>query len=118
MTQIKPYSKNKSIGIPEGQIISLKEYKKAVKAKKGRNKYNATKQNYNGYNYDSKLEAAYARELDYRLQLGEIENWERQVRLDLVVKGILWRSYKIDFKVYHFNNPPEYVEVKGVQTII
>jgi len=113
---VKPYSKNKSIGLPEDSTMSVKDYLEAVKRKKSRNKYHASKSNYNGYNYDSKLEAAYARELDDRLKLGEIKDWERQVKLPLMIKGKLWRNYKIDFKIIHFNKPPEYVEVKGFPT--
>jgi len=111
----KQYTKNQSIGIPEN-AVGIKEYKDAVKAKKGRNKYNAKKTNINGYIYDSQLEASYGIELEHRLALGEIKSYERQIRLDLVINGKKWRSYKIDFKVHHFDSPPEYVEVKGFPT--
>lgn len=112
----KPYSKNKSIGIPEDCQMTSKEYKEAMKKQSSKNKYNSSKATYNGYTYDSKLECAYAKELDMRLQLGEIESWERQVNLDLRINGQPWRHYKIDFKVNHFEGPPDYVEVKGFQT--
>lgn len=116
MSFAKPYSKNKSIGIPEDCQMTVKEYKEAVKVKKNRNKYNAKSCYYNGYNYHSKLEAAYAKELDCKLQLAEIKSWERQVPLELRIDGHPWRTYVIDFKVQFFEGPPEYVEVKGVQT--
>lgn len=112
----KPYSKNKSLGIPEGENMTAKEYKEALKARGRNNKYNAKKATYNGYNYDSKLEAAYARELDLRKELGEVEKWERQVPLDLRLNGKTWRTYKIDFKVYYPDGKIEYVEVKGFPT--
>ena len=113
---IKPYPKNKSIGLPEDCKMSSKEYKEAMKVQSKKNKYNASKASYNGYTYDSNLEAAYASELDIRLKLGEIKGWERQIPLRLEIEGKLWRTYKIDFKVNHFNKPPEYVEVKGFPT--
>lgn len=112
-----PYSKNKSIGIPEGSEMTANEYKEAIKARGRNNKYKAKKSTYNGYTYDSNLEAAYAKELDQRMGLGEVEKWERQVPLDLKVNGKHWRTYKIDFKVYYPNGAIEYVEVKGFPTV-
>lgn len=113
---IKPYSKNQSIGIPENYMTNS-DYKNAVKAKRKRNKYNAKSTIYNGFTYDSKLEAAYAQELDYRLTLGEIKAWQRQVRLSLDNEhGDHFAHYIIDFRVEHFDRPVEYVEVKGKAT--
>ena len=110
-----PYPKSKSIGIPDNEM-SIQDYKKSVKAKKSRNKYNRKRSSYNGFIYDSALEAAYAVELDHRLNLGEIKDWHRQVKLELDVNGKHWRNYFIDFKVEYFDRPPEYVEVKGMAT--
>ena len=114
--ELKPYSKNQSLNLPEDNTMTVKEYKEAVKALKSRNKYNARSAIYKGVTYHSKLEAAYAQELDYRKTLAEIKDWEPQVRLDLKVKGKLLRSYWIDFKVIYFDRPPDYVEVKGAKT--
>ena len=117
MSHTKPYTKNQSLGLPEGNTISVKEYREAQKKQSQKNKYNASKAGYNGIVYDSQLEAAYAKELDIRLSLGEIESWERQVKLELKINGKFWRNYKIDFKVNYFGDrPPEYVEVKGFPT--
>lgn len=116
MREIQPYSKNKSVGLPEDSTMTSKEYKEAMKIQSRKNKYNASKSNYNGYNYDSKLEAAYAQELDMMLKLGEIESWERQVKLPLKINGKTWRNYKIDFKINHHKGAPDYVEVKGFPT--
>ena len=76
---------------------------------------NAKKTEYNGYKYDSKLEAGYAQELDLRKKAGDILDWERQVILNLEVNGYLVCTYKIDFIVYH-EGETEYVECKGYPT--
>ncbi len=81
-----------------------------------KNKYNATRTTYGGYNYDSKLEASYAMELDWRIKAGEVKEFQRQYRFDLTVNGKTWRSYKIDFRVELTDGSFEYVEVKGFPT--
>ena len=53
-----------------------------------RNKFNATKAEYNGYIYDSKKEASYAMELDWMIKAGEVERFERQHKIDLMVNGV------------------------------
>src|ERR1039458_6706049 len=42
-------------------------------------KYNAIRSVYNGYPYDSKFEAAYAMQLDWRVKAKEIKAWDRQL---------------------------------------
>lgn len=81
-----------------------------------KNKYGATKQHYNGYSYDSKLEASYAQELDWLIKANEIERWERQFKLSLDVNGIHICNYYVDFKVYYIDGRIEYHEVKGYET--
>lgn len=81
-----------------------------------RNKYNAKSTNYNGYNYDSKKEAEYAMDLDWKIKAGLVKNFERQVKLDLRVNDIHICNYFIDFKVYYKDDHIEYVEVKGFET--
>lgn len=80
------------------------------------NKYSAIKQTYGGYRYDSKFEASYAMDLDWRIKAKEVLSYQRQYRLDLVIKGVFWRSYKIDFRVETAEGWFEYVEVKGFPT--
>jgi len=46
-------------------------------------KYNAVRSVYNGYPYDSKFEAQYAMELDWRLKAGEIKAWDRQFPIEI-----------------------------------
>lgn len=81
-----------------------------------RNKYNAQSQVYNNYRYDSRKEATYAIELDWRIKAGEITKWERQHKISIDVNGIHICNYYIDFKVYYPNEKIEYVEVKGFET--
>ena len=41
-------------------------------------KFNASKQEYKGEKFDSKLEVGFVKELEVRLQAGERFTWERQ----------------------------------------
>lgn len=77
---------------------------------------NAKKNNYNGYIYDSKFEASYAKELDLRVKAKDIKNYDRQVTLELIVNGYIVCRYRIDFIVYHNDGIIEYVECKGWPT--
>jgi hypothetical protein len=83
--------------------------------KKG-NKYNNTKQLYNGSRYDSKKESSYAQELDLRVKAKDIKSWEKQFNLELRVNGYKICSWKIDFKIIHNDDSIEFVEVKGFET--
>lgn len=80
------------------------------------NKYNASKSFYNGYWYQSKLEAGYAQELDLRVKAKDIKSWERQVRVSLDVNGYHITNYIVDFKVLHNDDTIEWVECKGMET--
>lgn len=77
---------------------------------------NAKKTEYNGYLYDSKLEASYAADLDLLIKAGEIKSFDRQVNLDLEVNGYVVCQYRIDFIIHHNDDTLEYVETKGVAT--
>lgn len=83
---------------------------------KYQNKYKAKKQEFNGIQYHSKKEAAYAHELSIRKAAGEIKDWERQTKISLDVNGKHIANYYIDFVVYHNCETLEYVEVKGFET--
>jgi len=78
-----------------------------------RNKYGSSKQTYNGYSYDSKLEASYAQELDWLIKAGEVKKWERQHKISIDINGVHITNYYIDFKVYFTDGRIEYHEVKG-----
>lgn len=106
----KPYPKQKS-------TITSKEYREEYLSNvQKKSKYKNVKQEYNGVMYDSKLEAKYAQELDFLIDAGEVEKWERQVKLGLSVHGTHVTNYYIDFKVYKPDGEIEYVEVKGYKT--
>lgn len=83
---------------------------------KSGNKYHAKSTQYNGITYHSKFEAAYAEALDLSLKKGDIDGWDRQVRLDLSVNGQHITNYYIDFIIFHNDGSREYVECKGFQT--
>jgi hypothetical protein len=80
------------------------------------NKYGSTKQTYNGYSYDSKLEAAYAQQLDWMIEAKEVEKWERQYKISIDVGDIHICNYFIDFKVFFTDGRVEFHEVKGYET--
>lgn len=80
------------------------------------NKFNAISSIYNGIPYDSRFEASYAQELDWRLRSKEIVKWERQVPIRLEVNGHLVKTTKVDFLVHHKDGSKELVETKGMET--
>lgn len=80
------------------------------------NKYHSVRSEYGGYFYQSKLEAAYAQELDLRLKAKQIKGWRRQPRFALEVNGRLIKHYKPDFEITHRDGSRELVECKGMWT--
>lgn len=78
--------------------------------------FNTAKVKTNGTQYDSKFEAAYAQQLDYRVKAGEIEAYDPHYRIPLEVNGYKVCDYYIDFAVYHKDGTVEYVECKGYPT--
>jgi hypothetical protein len=81
-----------------------------------RNKFNNKRTEYNGNMYDSKREADYAQNLDWRKKAREILKWERQESIQLIVNGVLVTTYRVDFVVTLANGVKEYHEVKGMIT--
>lgn len=79
-----------------------------------RAKYHNHSQIYNGHTYDSKLEARYAAELDYRLKAKDIKGWERQIKIDLKVNGTHIANYYIDFIVQEKDGHYNFTEIKGL----
>ena len=80
------------------------------------NKFNNVKQTYNGHNYDSKLEAEHAYNLDLLIDMGVVNTWNRQVKISLDLNGIHICNYFIDFEVFFNDGRKEYHEVKGAET--
>jgi hypothetical protein len=85
-------------------------------ARVGKQKYNARTSIYNGYPYDSGLEAKVAMELDWRLKGGDIKGWERQYPIEIrSPHGELIRRHKVDFRVTLNDDSYELVEAKGME---
>jgi len=80
------------------------------------NKYGAKITEYNGIKYHSKREATYAEQLDWKVKLGEIKSWTRQIRIPLVVSKHLICTYILDFIVVANDDHKQYIEVKGFET--
>jgi len=83
--------------------------------KKPYNKYGAKKTEYNGVKFDSKKEADYCRDLDYKILLKEVISYEKQVRIRCEVNGKKICDYIIDF-IVTYPDRVEYVDVKGFKT--
>lgn len=84
-----------------------------------KNKYNNVRQTYNGYNYDSKLEAQTAARLDMmKKAIGrdKVKYWERQYKISLDVNGVHIANYFIDFKVEFVDGRQEFWESKGMES--
>lgn len=99
--------------------ITAKQYREErfkYTRKKGR--FHNVSQMYNGQRYDSKLEAKYAQDLDWRIDAGEVKEWDRQVKLELTMHGHKLCRYYIDFKVTMADDSIQYVEVKGYPTML
>lgn len=82
---------------------------------KSKNKYNAKSTNYNGMKFDSKGEAGYCEQLDWRIKAGEIQGYERQVKIPLKVNGVLIFNYIADFVVTGKHGEKEIHEYKGLR---
>lgn len=82
------------------------------------NKFNAVRQTYKGFSYDSKREARHAAELDWMIKAKEVKKWERQVKISLDVNGVHIANYFMDFVVYFTDGRVEYHEVKGAETML
>jgi DNA-binding sugar fermentation-stimulating protein len=70
---------------------------------------------YDGIVYDSKAEMRYAQELDLRVKAREIDAWERQWPIPLIVNGVRVTTVRVDFLVHHNDGSEEFVEVKGFE---
>lgn len=82
----------------------------------GTTKYHNKRQEYNGYQYMSKLEADVAYQLDMRIKAKEVKSYQRQVKIPLDVKGHHICNYIIDFVVKCTDGTTEYTEAKGFET--
>lgn len=84
-----------------------------------RNKWGkARKTQVDGKGYDSKFEAAQARDLGLLLRAGKIAGFETHKRIPLEVNGFHVSDYYIDFVVHHLDGSTEYIETKGLKTAV
>lgn len=83
-----------------------------------RAKYGNTKTVYDGFKFDSKKEAAYAQQLDWRVKARDIKSYEKQVVFHLVVDGKKVCKYISDFIITHNDGSKEVVDCKGVKTAV
>lgn len=81
-------------------------------------KYGNIPTEYRGVKYDSKREAAYARDLDFLLheKNGKLKEWQRQVVVDLVVNERRVCKIIVDFLEIYHDGHERYVEIKGTET--
>ena len=89
---------------------------KEFKSYQKRNKFNAKSCYYNGRRYDSKLEASYAIELDWRKKAGEIKEIVPQYKIDIRINNNHICNYYMDFKLIMPDGTIEMHEVKGMET--
>ena len=78
-----------------------------------RYKYYSTKKA-NGF--DSKFEAGKAQELELLKKAGEIVDYQKQVKIPLIVNNYIICNYYMDFVVEHNDGTLEYLEMKGFAT--
>lgn len=81
-----------------------------------KNKYRSVSSSYNGIQFHSKAECAYAIELDMRKKAGDIKDWSRQIKVSLDVNGYHITNYFVDFEITHNDDSSELIEVKGFET--
>lgn len=81
-----------------------------------RNKFKAVKQKIDGYTFDSKKEASYYTQLQWRLKAGEIKEIIKQKSLQLYCNDKPICKYLIDFCVITSKDEIELIEVKGFET--
>jgi len=87
-----------------------------------------------GSQFDSNKEGGEARDLDRKLEKGEIKRYQKQFRVDFFIKYIdnnpviianpddpndrrystFFKSYLVDFMVVHNDDTIEFIEVKGL----
>jgi len=85
---------------------------------RSKNKYKALPAYYNGFTYASIKEMKYAMDLDFRKKVHDIKDWDKQIKIPLIVNGVKVCTYIPDFKVIHNNDTIELVEVKGFKTSV
>lgn len=85
-----------------------------------RGKFGSVTATYEGVVYHSRAEALYAAQLDTlkkaHLPSERVLRWERQIKVPLVVNGLLVTTWYPDFHVWFADGHDEWHEVKGFPT--
>lgn len=111
----------KRINDPEDERCAFCRELKPVKktSNTGKDPDNAriksTRTDYNGMWFQSKLEANYAKQLDWKIKAGEVKEWKRQHKIEIKVNGVKICNYFIDFVVTLPDGSQQYIEVKGME---
>lgn len=110
---MNPYSKQQQAG----------RKRPALTKRRKPNKYKAVRTTYAGIPFRSKLEADYAKFLDFMKHVTDpgmrVVEWSyegAECKFDLVVEGTKIAQYTIDFKVLYGDGRIEYIETKGAVT--
>jgi hypothetical protein len=113
---MNPRPKDKWKEKPEN-LIPVQQYRtNYLSQTKKKGKLTSKKQTYNGNKYDSTFEAKVAEELDWQLKAGDLVAVQRQVKMPLIVNGVLVCTYYVDFKTVDKHGQVNYVEAKGFST--
>jgi Protein of unknown function (DUF1064) len=80
-------------------------------------KFNNVRQTFNGYSYDSKLEARVAADLELRVKAKDIISYERQFKIDLRINDKHLANYFCDFRLLLPDGTYELLEVKSPATV-
>lgn len=83
---------------------------------KTKSKFGNIRTMYKGDVFDSKHEAFFARDLDFRVKGKDIKSYERQVRFPIIINGIKICDYIADFVIAHKDGSQEVVDCKGKTT--
>ena len=95
--------------------MTVEEYKSQLKPVK-KSKYRNIKVELNGIHFDSKKEAAQYKKYLLLKKVGEITDFQMQVRYDLAINGVKLGFYKADFVVTWKSGLVRVVDVKGIRT--
>lgn len=71
---------------------------------------------YNGVNYQSKKEAAYAKELDLLQKAKQIKSWKRQIKMPIEINGQHICNYICDFEILNNDGTVTYADAKGMKS--
>lgn len=101
----------------EDEVCAFCRQSKPEKEKK-EGKIRSSKTDYNGRWYQSRGEAEYAQELDFRMRGGEIIDIKPQFKIAIKINGVHITNYFADFRVVLADQTIQYHEYKGFQTEI